>query len=172
MRSYVQETEKEIEGCNTELKKWKEYVAKASNTVEELTVQACGLHVRKKELSLDEELVDRAETDAVSANILAQKRLLEIGGKNSAMQKALQRAKADLERIRAEQVEVVKEEKKREEEHQRLQLVLRQTRQKIIILQHDYHKVTQRKADVESKFVRDYYDRNHQTWLHFVEMKM
>ncbi|CCI48401.1 unnamed protein product [Albugo candida] len=149
MRSYVQETEKEIEGCNTELKKWKEYVAKASNTVEELTVQACGLHVRKKELSLDEELVDRAETDAVSANILAQKRLLEIGGKNSAMQKALQRAKADLERIRAEQVEVVKEEKKREEEHQRLQLVLRQTRQKIIILQHEYHKVTQRKADVE-----------------------
>lgn len=100
MRSYVQETEKEIEGCNTELKKWKEYVAKASNTVEELTVQACGLHVRKKELSLDEELVDRAETDAVSANILAQKRLLEIGGKSSAMQKALQRAKADLERIR------------------------------------------------------------------------
>lgn len=72
----------------------------------------------------------------------------------------------------AEQVEVVKEEKKREEEHQRLQLVLRQTRQKIIILQHEYHKVTQRKADVESKFVRDYNDRNHQTWLHFVEMKM
>nr|CCA15105.1 AlNc14C8G1099 [Albugo laibachii Nc14] len=149
MRSCIQETEKEIEECKTELKKCQEDVTEVLKAVEDLTVQACGLHVRKKELSLDEEMIDRVETDAVSANILAQKRLREIGGNNSSMQKALQRAKADLERVREEESKVMKEEQERDEEHERLLLVLRQTREKIVILQNEYHKVSQRKADVD-----------------------
>ncbi|GLD93920.1 hypothetical protein PINS_up002525 [Pythium insidiosum] len=75
-------------------------IDQAQRCIEDLTIDACSLRVRMKELELDEELVKKSEEEAIMEKIMAQKRLVELGGHEPAvrsLQKALQEAKRELE---------------------------------------------------------------------------
>jgi hypothetical protein len=73
-------------------------ITAAQHAIEDLTIDACTQRVRMKELELDEELVQKSENEAIMEKIKAQKRLIEIGGHESAvraLQKALETARRD-----------------------------------------------------------------------------
>lgn len=78
----------------------KKEIERAERGIEDLTIDACTLRVRRKELELDEEIVSKSENDAIMEKIIAQKRLAEVGGQESAvrnLQRALQEAKRELQ---------------------------------------------------------------------------
>lgn len=78
-------------------------IVDAQRAIEDLTIEACTLRVRMKELELDEELVKKSEDEAIMDKIVSQKRLVEIGGIDSAvraLQKALDDARHELQATR------------------------------------------------------------------------
>ncbi|DAZ93760.1 TPA: hypothetical protein N0F65_000603, partial [Lagenidium giganteum] len=160
--------EKDIDGCEMYIESVKEDtlayesflastkkdIADANRSVEEMAIDTCTLRVRMKELELDEEMVKQSETEAVMEKIIAQKRLVEIGGYDSAvraLKKALQDSKTELAMTQSEKMSVISEERKLEQELHNLGLILQRCRRNTANLQDEYAAIMKSKQEVDAK---------------------
>ncbi|KAJ0398154.1 hypothetical protein ATCC90586_004273 [Pythium insidiosum] len=132
----------------------RQQINQAQRCIEDLTIDACSLRVRMKELELDEELVKKSEEEAIMEKIMAQKRLVELGGHEPAvrsLQKALHEAKRELEATKEETQSVIAEEKKMQQELLNLQLILQRSRATSVKLQEEYSIVMREKRESDLK---------------------
>lgn len=97
---YIESIRDDIADCSQQLESKQQEIAAALQQSEALAIDAATLKVRMKELELDEELVKQSEDAAINERVLAEKRLMEVGGYERAvrvLQKALQDAKQELQ---------------------------------------------------------------------------
>lgn len=97
---YIASVHDDIAECSQQLQAKQLEIANALKHSEELTIDAATLNVRMKELEFDEELLKQAEDAAVREKVLAEKKLMEVGGYERAvrmLQKALRDSKQELQ---------------------------------------------------------------------------
>lgn len=97
---YIASVHDDIAECSQQLQTKQLEIAEALTHSEQLTIDAATLKVRMKELEFDEELLKQSEDAAIKEKVLAEKKLMEIGGYERAvrmLQKALQDAKQELQ---------------------------------------------------------------------------
>lgn len=102
---YIESIRDDIEDYQQQLLAKQCDIAKALKESEDLTIDACTLSVRMKELEFDEELLKQSEEAAIQEKVLAEKKLMEVGGYERAvrmLQKALQDAKQELQNTKSE----------------------------------------------------------------------
>ncbi|KAG1710964.1 hypothetical protein DVH05_013685 [Phytophthora capsici] len=74
-------------------------IADVMDAAEQLTVEACALDLRRKELEEDEAALVASEAIAVQNKVLAEKKLMDVGGYECIvriLRKALQKAKLEI----------------------------------------------------------------------------
>ncbi|GMF38362.1 unnamed protein product [Phytophthora fragariaefolia] len=74
-------------------------IAAVMDAAEQLTVEACALALRREELEKDEAALVESEAVAVQNKVLAEKKLMEVGGYECVvriLRKALQKAKLEI----------------------------------------------------------------------------
>lgn len=97
---YIDSVRDDIAECEQQLSAKREEIAEALKQSEDRTIDAATLKVRMKELELDEEVLKQSEELAIKERVLAEKRLMEVGGYERAvrvLQKALLDAKQELQ---------------------------------------------------------------------------
>ncbi|ETL41509.1 hypothetical protein L916_07536 [Phytophthora nicotianae] len=74
-------------------------IVKVMDAAEQLTVEACALALRREELEKDEAALVESEVIAVQNKVLAEKKLMDVGGYECVvriLRKALQKAKLEM----------------------------------------------------------------------------
>lgn len=100
---YIASAREDLGVDEQQLQATREDIARALKAAEDLTIEACALRVRTKELEMDEEVLKKSQEVAVQEKMGAEKRLMEVGGYESAvrvLQKELRDAKSELERTK------------------------------------------------------------------------
>ncbi|KAL3671619.1 hypothetical protein V7S43_003532 [Phytophthora oleae] len=83
-------------------------IAEVMDAAEQLTVEACALDLRRKELEEDEAALVASEAIAVQNKVLAEKKLMDVGGYECIvriLRKALQKAKLEIMDTEGEQLQ-------------------------------------------------------------------
>ncbi|TMW56444.1 hypothetical protein Poli38472_006454 [Pythium oligandrum] len=151
---YISSSREDIRDLQHHLETTQQEIKTAEDNIQDLTIEACTLRVRMKELELDEEAVKKAEEDAIMDKIVSQKRLVEIGGHESAvrrLQKALKDAKRELDATKEETKHVMSEEIKLHQELINLNRILQRSQQNSGRLQEEYAGVMREKRETDSK---------------------
>uniref|UniRef100_K3WGH5 DNA/RNA-binding protein Alba-like domain-containing protein n=1 Tax=Globisporangium ultimum (strain ATCC 200006 / CBS 805.95 / DAOM BR144) TaxID=431595 RepID=K3WGH5_GLOUD len=181
---YIKSIRDDIHDFQQQLQKQRQDIAAALDESESLTIDACTLRVRIKELEFDEELLKRSEEAAIVEKLRAEKKLMEVGGYERAVrmqQKALRDAKQELQNTKSkynyrrifysivvyfthrgrspcnsldEKVYIMSEEKKLHQELVQLHATLHKSQSASVKLQQEYNAALKGKQETDVKLER------------------
>jgi phage shock protein A len=95
----IDSAREEVLDVEQQLQATRSDIAAATEASEQLTVEACALELRREELEKDEASLVQSEATAVQNKVLAEKKLMEVGGYECVvriLRKALQKAKLEI----------------------------------------------------------------------------
>lgn len=177
---YIESVRDDIAACEQQLRDKRLQIAEALKQSEDLTIDAATLKVRMKELELDEEVLKQAEEAAIKDKVLAEKRLMEVGGYERAarvLQKTLLDAKQELQNTKGagaalgeamamtqwftthhqpadEKAHIMSEEKKLHHELVQLNMILHKSRAASAKLQQECAAAMKSKEETDEKLER------------------
>ncbi|KAG6597899.1 putative aspartyl protease family A01B [Phytophthora cinnamomi] len=129
-------------------------IATVMEAAEQLTVEACALALRREELEKDEAALAQSEAVAVQNKVLAEKKLMEVGGYECVvriLRKALQKAKLEIMDTEDETRELIHEELLLRAQITNMTESLATTQQSVVRLQQECAVAAASKREAEDK---------------------
>ncbi|CEG44849.1 aspartyl protease family [Plasmopara halstedii] len=145
---------KELSDVDEQLQATQDDITKVVNTAEEFTTEARALACRREELEKDEAALVQSEALAVRNKVLAEKKLMEVGGYECIvriLRKALQKAKLELMDTQDETKEIIREELMLRSQIDSMTQSLATARQSVAQLQKDCAVAAESKRDTDDK---------------------